>query len=63
MTTKKPIQADDIDLALLLNSPRVPRQKQDRRQFPEEGPPWVTEEGFVLEDRRSGGDRRSKKPD
>jgi hypothetical protein len=61
MSTKKPLQADEQDFATLLNAPRIPRQNQDRRHRIEEGPPWVTEEGFVLEDRRSGEERRQKK--
>lgn len=61
MSTKKPLQADEMDLSSLLNAPRVPRQMPDRRIHQEESPPWVTEEGFVLEDRRSGEDRRKKK--
>jgi hypothetical protein len=33
----------------------------DRRQVQESGPPWITEEGVVLEERRSGQERRSGK--
>lgn len=44
---------DDAEQVLLV----VPRG-QDRRQASEDGPPWITEEGFVVEDRRSGLDRR-----
>lgn len=61
MSTKKPLQADEMDLAALLNAPRVPRQLKDRRQAVEDGPPWVTEEGFVMAERRDGEDRRHKK--
>lgn len=45
--------SDEAEQVLLV----VPRGS-DRRQAPEDGPPWITEEGFVLEDRRSGLDRR-----
>lgn len=39
----------------------VPREG-DRRQVGEDGPPWITDEGFVMEERREGIDRRNKKP-
>ncbi len=42
---------------LLLMAPRG----ADRRLLQEDGPPWVTDEGFVLDDRRSGDERRSPK--
>lgn len=39
--------------------PPISRLGMDRRQSQEDGPPWVTHEGFVLENRRSGEERRA----
>lgn len=33
----------------------------DRRRKQEPGPPWLTEDGVVLEERRCGADRRAEK--
>lgn len=40
----------------------VERTRKERRVGPRTAPPYVTEEGFVLYDRREGGDRR-RRPD
>jgi hypothetical protein len=37
----------------------MPRARQDRRRTPRTAPPYLTEEGMVLVDRREGCDRRA----
>lgn len=38
----------------------VERTREERRVAPHMAPPYVTEEGFVLYDRREGGERRRR---
>jgi len=39
----------------------VERSREDRRVAPHAAPPYLTEEGFVLVDRREGGERRGSR--
>lgn len=36
----------------------IERSREERRTAPHAAPPYLTEDGFVLYDRREGGDRR-----
>lgn len=54
-TPEADLPHEHVELTSLL----VPRG-QDRRQNREDGPPWITGEGFVMEERRENGERRNK---
>ncbi|TCS34732.1 hypothetical protein EDC30_11264 [Paucimonas lemoignei] len=49
-----------MDLDFQESRVMVERAREERRVAPHKAPPYVTEEGFVLYDRREGRDRRRR---